>query len=466
MAGTWNQWEGHVIDGRFKLVQYLGGSDHSAVFLTERGDQKAAIKLVNADPQTAEQQLARWETVTRLSHPRLIALFERGRCQLGDARMLYLVMEYADENLSQVLPQRPLTPQETWEMLPGILEALSYLHARGFAHAGLKPGNIMAVADRLKLASDDVRAFSDGRRDAETGTGTDARTRGAYNPPETGISSATDVWSLGTTLVEVLTQRRPEGESLTWQPPIPPEAIPEPFLEIVFHCLQAEPKSRWTVAEIAGQLERAAPTPPPATGHDEAPERTTAAPPATPKSRYWVPVVVAGLIVAAIVAAPRLEKRKSNLENESERVAEQPASQPATPPRPAATRRPASSQPNGVSNAPPTAAAPASSSSAKKTTGAVLEKALPNVPRSARDTIEGHVRVHVKVSVDSSGDVTTATLASPGPSQYFAKLALQASRRWKFTPPQANGQPVASEWMLRYQFGNRSTEVSPVQISP
>jgi len=96
----------------------------------------------------------------------------------------------------------------------------------------------------------------------------------------------------------------------------------------------------------------------------------------------------------------------------------------------------------------------------------VLEKVLPNVPRSARDTIEGHVRVHVKVGVDSSGDVTTATLVSPGPSQYFAKLALQASRRWKFTPPQANGQPVASEWMLRYQFGNRSTEVSPVQISP
>ncbi|HXY52013.1 MAG TPA: TonB family protein [Terriglobales bacterium] len=462
MAGTWNQWEGHVVDGRFKLVQYLGGSDRSAVFLTERGDQKAAIKLVNADPQTVEQQLSRWETATKLLHPHLIALFERGCCQLGDARMLYLVMEYADENLSQVLPQRPLTPRETWEMLPGILEALSYLHARRFAHAGLKPGNIMAVADELKLASDDVRAFSDGRRDTENGTVTNPRTRDAYDPPEAGISSATDVWSLGMTLVEVLTQRRPEGESLNRQPPILPEAIPQPFLEIVLHCLAREPERRWTVAEIAGQLQGAASAPPAATGQEEPRERTTTAPPATPTSRYWIPVVVAGMIVAAILAAPRLEKGKSKVENASESVAEQPA---ATPAAPAATHYPASSQPNGARRAPATP--PASSGIANETPGAVLEKVLPNVPKSARDTIEGHIRVRVKVDVDSSGHVTTATLASPGPSPYFAKQALQASLRWKFTPPQANGQqPVASEWMLRYQFGNRSTEVSPVQISP
>jgi TonB family protein len=451
MAGTWNQWEGHVIDGRFKLVQYLGGSDHSAVFLTQRGDQKAAIKLVNADPRAAEQQLSRWETAAKLLHPRLLALFERGRCELGDARMLYLVMEYAEENLSQVLPQRPLTPEETWEMLPGVLEALSYLHGKGFAHAGLKPGNIMAVADQLKVASDDVRAFSDRSRDTGTG-GTDARNRDAYDPPEEAVSSATDVWSLGMTLVEVLTQRRPERENLTGQPPILPEAMPEPFLEIVRHCLQCAPERRWTVAEIASRLQGAVPAP--GTGPDQSLERT---PPATPKSRYWIPVVVAALIVAALVAAPRMEKRKSKPENVWESI-----EQPAAPP--AATRHHASSQPKGAGSAAPIAPSPAATPT--KTPGAVLEKVLPTVPRSARDTIEGRVRVRVKVGVNPSGEVETATLVSSGPSQYFARLALHSSVRWKFTPPRANGQPVASEWMLHYQFGNRSTEVSSVQISP
>ena len=42
-------WEGRVIDGKFPLLQWLGGSEDSAVFLTERrgsGPQKAAIKLI------------------------------------------------------------------------------------------------------------------------------------------------------------------------------------------------------------------------------------------------------------------------------------------------------------------------------------------------------------------------------------------------------------------------------------
>jgi TonB family protein len=88
------------------------------------------------------------------------------------------------------------------------------------------------------------------------------------------------------------------------------------------------------------------------------------------------------------------------------------------------------------------------------------------VPQSARDTIEGRIRVHVKVEVDSSGKVEKATLDSPGPSQYFARLALEASRHWKFDPPRVKGQAVASAWMLRYQFRNTATEVYPAQTSP
>ncbi len=47
----WKKWEGRV-DGKFPLRHWLGGSEHSAVFLTERpghADQKVAIKLIAAD---------------------------------------------------------------------------------------------------------------------------------------------------------------------------------------------------------------------------------------------------------------------------------------------------------------------------------------------------------------------------------------------------------------------------------
>jgi len=129
-------WEGRVIDGKFPLRQWLGGSEDSAVFLTERsggGPQKAAIKLIRAEVFSAGNfdeaaQLSRWADSAKLSHPHLIRLFESGRGQIGASNFLYVVMEYAEENLAQILPQRPLSPEEVKEMLPPTAETLAFLH--------------------------------------------------------------------------------------------------------------------------------------------------------------------------------------------------------------------------------------------------------------------------------------------------------------------------------------------------
>src|SRR6266849_5626935 len=142
---AWKQWEGRVVIGGFQLRQYLGASDHSAVFLTERSErepQKVAIKLISADPSNAELQLTRWRLAAKLSHPHLIRLFQIGRCRLGNMPLLYVVMEYAEENLSQVLARRPLTPAEARDMLGPVLDALAYLHGQGFVHGDIKPANV------------------------------------------------------------------------------------------------------------------------------------------------------------------------------------------------------------------------------------------------------------------------------------------------------------------------------------
>jgi hypothetical protein len=108
----WKNWEGRIVDDKFPLRQWLGGSDHSAVFLTERSGkdpQKAAIKLIPADALDEDAQLSRWADAAKLSHPHLIRLFESGRYQLEDTPLLYVVMEYAEENLGEILPLRPLS---------------------------------------------------------------------------------------------------------------------------------------------------------------------------------------------------------------------------------------------------------------------------------------------------------------------------------------------------------------------
>jgi hypothetical protein len=43
---------------------------------------------------------------------------------------------------------------------------------------------------------------------------------------------------------------------------------------------------------------------------------------------------------------------------------------------------------------------------------------------------------------------------------------MDAARSWKFTPPQINGQPASSQWLLRFQFGRTSTQVSPTETKP
>jgi TonB family protein len=81
------------------------------------------------------------------------------------------------------------------------------------------------------------------------------------------------------------------------------------------------------------------------------------------------------------------------------------------------------------------------------------------VPKSARDTIHGTIRVGVRVSLADDGSVARARLQSAGPSRYFARLALQAAQQWKFDPPQPQGPNTADAWLLHFQFRRNSTHV-------
>jgi TonB family protein len=64
------------------------------------------------------------------------------------------------------------------------------------------------------------------------------------------------------------------------------------------------------------------------------------------------------------------------------------------------------------------------------------------------------------VTVDAAGNVSDAAFESEGPSQYFAKAALQAARQWKFPPAQASGQSEASARMLEFKFTRDGAEVA------
>lgn len=74
---------------------------------------------------------------------------------------------------------------------------------------------------------------------------------------------------------------------------------------------------------------------------------------------------------------------------------------------------------------------------------------LPDVPQSALDTIRGTVRVSVRVIVDQQGRVVGASADDRGPSRYFERLAVQASKRWTFTPATSERQRIMQ---VRFNF--------------
>jgi len=441
---AWKTWEGRTVDGKFPLRRWLGSSDHSAVFLTDLGgSQKAVIKLIAAS-LNADRQLSRWAIAAKLSHPHLIRLFEMGRCRFDGTPLLYLVMEYAEEDLSQIIPQRPLTPAEVGDMLPPLLDTLSYLHGKGLVHSRIRPSNILAVADQLKLSTDGVssRGESDEKPTSLT----------IYDAPEvaTGeIFPAIDVWSLGATLVVALTQNPPAIRAKE-QDPVVPETLPEPFRSIARESLHRHVKQRCTIADIKAWRP---PQPPPQQPQQQPsrPPVTTPESPTTTNGFRWrlaVPIALALVVIVAIAGQKLLAPHGVS-----------PAAQPATQTEqstPAAVVPPAVS-PSATPNSQPANSPKPSSPSP----GDVIRQVIPEVPQSASNTITGKIKVKVRVEVDASGKVTNATLTTPGPSKYFANLALKAAQKWEFAAPQANGQPTPSTWTLRFEFSKTSTKAFP-----
>jgi hypothetical protein len=429
----WTKWESQVVNGIFPLRRFLGRSNHSVVFLTEfraRNLVNAAIKIIPADPARAESQLSRWQLAAALSHPHLIRVLEAGRCKLGGHPFLFVVTEYAEQNLAQILPHRALTGEEVREMLPPALDALAFLHAQNLVHGQLKPSNFLVVNDQLKLASDTIRTASD----------------------TTGIDLAGDVRALGATLVEALTQIRPALNTPADALSLPTTLSPG-LADALRRCLSLESGSRPTVSELRKLLDPAPEVPPVpaprvpeshavagpevAAGQGVLPLPAAAPTPASatarrepdslvnPLPRWLVPAAALGLVLLAVWAGSRMLRSHGD--------APRPVANPIASPQTSAPQ-----------------AAP-SSVTAQSAPSPVVHQEIPVVSRGAHDSIRGQIKVAVRVTVDRAGNVVAENLEVHGSSRYFARLATEAAKKWKFAPAD---NPSPREWLVQFEFSH------------
>ena len=439
--------------GRFTLLECLEWSEESASYLADVSGANALLKLLRADTTNADAQVAAWELAGRLCHPNLVRTFEMGTWHADEELDMYFaVTEYCEESLAEVLRVRPLTSDEARAMLTPLLDALQYLHERGVVHGQLNPANILAHGDQLKLAISGLRRNGDAGRSSSPG---------AYDAPKN--TSATwsfgdDIWSLGITLCEVLTNRVPTlGKD--GRPQLAGD-IPAPFDAIVKKCLAIDGDSRVSLNSIRDLLSHPANdrlVQRPQGNAAAVNDRTTRA--VASKSalgnhagkepaeiwtnrRNTMIAAAAFLLLMAILVGIRITQRAGD-DARSAAISSQ-------------SRTVASVESSGTGQ---------HDSSPATKSGTVVHEALPEIALKARSTIQGTVKAKIRVAVDAQGRVLSASLAAKSPSAYFDRAALQAAWQWSFSAPVRGGRPQPAEWIIRFEFRRSGTRATAQQYS-
>ena len=457
-----HSWEGRIVNGKYPLRQLLDGTDAAPVYLTERNGAKAVIKLIAADSPQAAAQSASWKLASRMSHPNLVQVFDSGLWHADDEHDLHFaVMEYCDESLAGVLAQRALTAAETRDMLAPALDALKYLHTQNVVHGRMNPADILASGDQLKLSTDALRRSGEAR---------EIQAATPYDAPEIrsgAISPSSDLWPLGVTLYQALTRRLPVLEKsgtleLT-------EKLPPPFDEIVNGLVTPDRERRLSIAAVKSLLDR--PTPEVVRN--------------SPQLIAAEPKPVAGIrMIRSEPTASAGETRPGKPQSEEKRTASWSIGRRQlaiaigalalliavlvglhlSDSSPAPTLSPASSQSSTAAVRQPVTTASHVKPLAAESPGSVLRQVLPEMPAKVQRTINGTVKVTVRVSVNADGKVSGATLTSRGPSAYFARHSLEAARQWTFAPPVRTGKPQVSAWTLRFEFRRSGTKTSAQRV--
>ncbi len=259
--------------GRYRVMQQLGEGGMGAVYLAVDTtlDRKVALKLSRAQAQGRAEETARFLREARAA----AALQHEGICRVLDFGDIdgthYLTMEYVEGRPLSQLMQAGQPLQQRWaaDLLRRVALAVAEAHRQGVIHRDLKPANIM-IDER---GQPKVVDFGLARREQDitlTGHGIVMGTPAYMSPEQVSgrpVSPATDVYSLGVILYQMLTGRLPFQGTLTQltylivhQEPEPPSNLRsdlDPRLETICRKAMAkDPVRRYgSMAELAGALE-------------------------------------------------------------------------------------------------------------------------------------------------------------------------------------------------------------------
>jgi serine/threonine protein kinase len=211
--------------GPYKLIKELGEGGMGAVYLAEQEQpirRQVALKIIKPG-MDSEQVIARFEAerqaLTMMDHPNIARVFEAGTTAAGRP---YFVMELVGGvPMTRFCNEHRLTIGERLQLFATVCEAIQHAHAKGVMHRDIKPGNVLVAMQDGKpvpkvidfgLAKAIGQSLTDQTQLTQLGAivGTlEYMSPEQADPSGVGVDTATDVYSLGVMLYELLTGTTP-----------------------------------------------------------------------------------------------------------------------------------------------------------------------------------------------------------------------------------------------------------------
>jgi serine/threonine protein kinase len=261
--------EGNMIDGRYRLEQFIGSGSFGEVWVAvdTRTDLEVAIKIyISMDKHGLEEFTKEFQVSFDLNQTNLLHSNYLG-VNAEDNRA-YLIMPYCpDGSVSRLIGR--MSEKDLWKFINDVASGLAYLHGQNppIIHQDIKPDNILISRTGDYLITDfgiSRQVRNTLRRSARSASVAGAP---AYMGPERYSSSpmpvkASDIWSLGATIYELATGELPfcgmggvmqkNGADMT----LLPDHYSEEFRSLVYSCLSLETWDRPSAKQLAEEAAR------------------------------------------------------------------------------------------------------------------------------------------------------------------------------------------------------------------
>ncbi|MCB1020681.1 MAG: protein kinase, partial [Acidobacteria bacterium] len=200
--------------GPYRLIREIGRGGMGVVYLAHdtRLGRRVALKFLSAhltaDERGRERLKAEARAASRLDHPNICTVYDLG--ETADGRLFLAMPYYRGRTVSDMLVDGALAIEEAVDIVRQAARGLERAHEAGVIHRDIKPGNLLVTHEgEVKILDFGVAKLS-GLSLSEPGMRVGTL---SYMAPEQAlgeaVSPSTDLWSLGVTLYEMLSGRRP-----------------------------------------------------------------------------------------------------------------------------------------------------------------------------------------------------------------------------------------------------------------